>query len=472
MTARHEDTRSRWLLRVMEWDEPRARYPNLFRDGMPERILFLDRNAAKMRLGDLIAIYYPSSEKHRPRSERFLGLSRVVGLNRAHPGRVWIDVETAHRFDPHLQLDQHPHRVFLCCDVGWPEPEVNLFRRIFDAAVAAGYTPREGEREVSQQVERVEPDVEKPAAPVAAPPEGHREETPVAASTPARPTPAPATRTVAPPAPGARTFAGADYSGDMRDPRGATCLAIVELTENDALRVCRLQATGRAGLQGMLRDPDTALMNAEAIGLDFPFSVPLPFAETLLEGPFPEEGWWALAKRLEALSRPGYLVALEEFREANGEVKRLTDERVKAFSPLHRVNPDLGPMTFHGIRMIAEDRSRYAVRPFESAQGRLLLEVYPGATVRNFADKMRGRKGRQRLQVIVDELAALERWPVRIEEPLLNLCLTSRDALDAVVAARSAAVAVLTGETERSAEDLSPGEAARVRREGWIYGVE
>ena len=54
------------------------------------------------------------------------------------------------------------------------------------------------------------------------------------------------------------------------------------------------------------------------------------------------------------------------------------DEHAKAFSPLHRVNPDLGPMTFHGIRMIAKGRSRHALRPFESAKGRLLFEVYPG----------------------------------------------------------------------------------------------
>jgi hypothetical protein len=473
--TRNVDTRSRWLMRAMEWNEPRARYPNQFRDDMPERLLLVDHHASRLRMGDLITLYYPPSERHPRRSDRFLGLSRVIGLMRGHAGHTWVDVETAHRFDPPLKIEEQPRRVFLCCDAGWTGPEVRLFRKVFAAAVAAGYTPREGERETDEPVAAATPRKEKTPAPEPTPADTSEPE-PASAPRPAAPTAARASTAappqVAPPLPGARTFAGVDYSGDMRDPRGSTCLAIVELLEDDALRLYRLQATGRTGLQGLLRDPDASLMSAEAIGLDFPFGVPLPFAETLLAGPFPDEGWWALAKRFETLSRPDYLVALQEFREANGEVKRLTDEKANAFSPLHRVNPDLGPMTFHGIRMIAEDRSRYAVRPFEMAQGRLLLEVYPGATVRSFATGLRGRKGRQRLLGIVDELAALERWPLRIEAPLLDSCLASRDALDSVIAARSAAVAVLSGETERTAEELSPGEAARIRHEGWIYGVE
>jgi len=41
------------------------------------------------------------------------------------------------------------------------------------------------------------------------------------------------------------------------------------------------------------------------------------------------------------------------------------------------------------------------------------------------------------------------------------------------VAARSAAVAVLSGETDKSPDDLGAGAGAgdRVRREGWIYGL-
>ena len=59
----------------------------------------------------------------------------------------WIDLETAWRFTPPLSLGQQPRRVFLCCDPDWPGPEVELFGKVFDAAVAAGWKPREEEQE-------------------------------------------------------------------------------------------------------------------------------------------------------------------------------------------------------------------------------------------------------------------------------------------------------------------------------------
>ena len=35
MTADKARRRSRWMLRALEWNDPRARYPNLWVDGMP-----------------------------------------------------------------------------------------------------------------------------------------------------------------------------------------------------------------------------------------------------------------------------------------------------------------------------------------------------------------------------------------------------------------------------------------------------
>ncbi len=229
-------------------------------------------------------------------------------------------------------------------------------------------------------------------------------------------------------------------------------------------RVIRLEATGRRGFHAILRDADSALMRAEAFGLDFPFGLPLEFAEQLLGGPFPGEGWWALAKRLDRMSRPEYLMALEAFREDHGEPKRLTDEAAGLPSPLHRREPDLGPITYHGIRMIAEERSRYAVRPFESAQGRRLLEVSPEAFLRRV-----GLAEGAGAPAVLDALGGLDRYPVEVSERYRRSCLGSRDALDAVIAARCAAGAVLTGEADRAPGEL--GEVDRVRREGWIYGL-
>ncbi len=465
--------RSRWMIRALEWDDTRARYPNLWRDGMPCQILVFETVAGRLRLGDLIAVYQPASQKHPDRSERFAGISRVVGLRRSHvEGSVWVDLETAHRFSPPLELGTSPGRVFLCCDPGWPVRDVALFRSVFDAAVAAGFRPSRDEMEApapggggaaEAEAEEIEPAA--PEAPSAGAPAPVPEEP---AGDAGRNDRAPRSSPWAGPAAGARLFAGADFSGDMRDPKDATWLALAELRDGE-LTLVRLEPTGRAGLEGMLRNPDAALRETEAIGLDFPFGLPVSFAESLLGGPFPEEGWWALAKRLEKISRPAYLIALHEFREAHGEVKRLTDERARAFSPLHRVQPDLGPMTYHGIRMIAEERSRYALRPFESAKGRLLLEVYPGAAIRKLGLP---RDGGDKNAAVVAALGRAGRLPVRIDGTLRRRCLTSRDALDAVVAARCAAAAVLSGEAERGPDELAPGEGQRLRREGWIYGLE
>ena len=473
--------RSRWMLRVLEWNDPRARYPNIWHEGMPSQVLAYETVASRLRLGDLVAIYHPSSQRHAERGDRFLGICRVTSLRRAHdPTFAWIDMETAHRFAAPLDLGETPRRVFLCCDAGWPEGEVALFGKVFQAAVAAGWQPAAEESEQGGAVGRpasgrtiaaekggsagepgdggeAEPGENPPAA-GSAPADGGRD----AASMGTVPSPDPVAA--------GRLFGGADYGADMRDPRSGTWLALLELVE-DRLRVIRLEATGRSGMHASLRDADPAMFRAEAIGLDFPFGLPIPFAEKLLGGPFPEEGWWALAKKLDHMSRPEFLTALEEFRESEGELRRLTDETAGGLSPLHRSEPDLGALTYHGVRMIAEERSRYAVRPFESAQGRLLLEVLPSAGLRSLPLQHEPPEKAPPASVL-EALAGLPHLPVDVASPFRSRCLSRRDALDAVMAARAAAVAVLSGETERSPDDLANGQGDRVRREGWIYGLE
>lgn len=483
--------RSRWMIRALEWDEPRARYPNLWHEGMPSELLVFDTVGTRLRLGDLVAVYRPASAKHPESSERFAGIARVAGLRRARHerGSIWVELETAHRFDPPLDLGESPSRVFLCCDPGWPARDVALFQRVFEAAVTAGWRPTseetEGEAREPAPAGRPQPGRGRgsdagaePKAPSPAAGETRSDEAHPAVEEAGAEEADRAGRHAAParidPRPGARLFGGVDYSGDMRDPRDATWFALLELHES-RLRVIRLESTGRAGVQELLRQGDREVLHTEAIGLDFPFGLPLGFAEALLGGPFPEEGWWALAKRLEKMTRPEYLVALQEYRDVHGEPRRLTDERAAAFSPLHRVNPDLGPMTFHGIRLLAEERSRFAVRPFESARGRLLMEVYPGASARRLlADQAEetSAAARGRLAALIDALANVTSLPVEMAPPFAARCRGRRDALDAVLAARCAARAVLSGEVDRPADDLSAGEGARIRHEGWIYGLE
>jgi hypothetical protein len=435
------------MIRAQEWDEPRARYPNVWQDEMPRHILAYDTVASRIRLGDLVAVYYPASQKHPDRSERFLGLSRVVGLRQSHdPSCAWIDLEIVHRFDPPLDLGEAPRRVFLCCDPGWSEHEVEMFRKVFAAAVAGGWqaTPEETEEGAPPRV-------------------GRTGETREARET--GPAETEMSKEIPPIAPGEETalFGGAVMNGDMRDPRDGTWLALLAQRE-DRLVLVRLEATGRGGLHGHLRDPDADLMRAAAIGLGFPFGLPVPFAETLLEGPFPEKGWWALAGKLEKMSRPDFLVALQEFRDSKGEVMRYTDELAGAPSPLYRAGPDLGSMAYHGIKLIAEERSRYAMRPFEQAQGKVLIEVFPDGALQRLEGSGNGRPE------TIAALAGASELPVDIPRVFRNYCEANAEALGAVVAARCAAMAVASGETEKTPEELAESEAGRIRHEGWIYG--
>jgi hypothetical protein len=454
------------MMRVLEWDDPRARYPNLWREGMPSHVLAFDTVASRLRLGDLIAVFHPPSQKHPERSERFLGISRVVGLRKSEDPKLdWIDLETEHRFDPPLDAGEAPRRVFLCCDPGWPGGEVALFRKVAEAAVAAGWTPppeRVEEQRPPRAPKPPRPEPEAEAAMEPAPP-------PAASEPPAPEAPTAETAEEHPaPETSARTFAGAGYSGDMRDPREGTWLAIVE-TNGARLRIVGLEATGRHGLQQRLRDSDSTLLRAEAIGLGFPFGAPTSFAEKL--GAKTAEGWWGFARHLERMSRPDYLVAVQEFRESAGEVKRWTDEVTGSASPLHRVNPDLAPMSYHGVRMVAEERSRYAIRPFENAKGRLLLEVCPSVIATKVMRDDAHPRG-PRLEALMHALERRPVWPVEFSDPFRARCLVRKDALDAVMAARAAAIAVLSGETDRVPEGLPEEHRDRVHFEGWIYGLE
>jgi hypothetical protein len=351
--------------------------------------------------------------------------------------------------------------VLLCCDPGWPDADVALYRTVLAAAVAQGFRPH-AEDAWAQAAVAPAPVLAATAGHAAAaeavlaPPEHELSEEPATVRTGVADRP--------------RRFAGADYSGDMRDPRDGTWLAVVEL-QDSALNLRRLDPVGRGGLHALLRSADAALAGVEAVGLDFPFGLPLGFARSLVGPEFEDGDWWTLARCFERLGRLEYLQALQAYRDAHGEEKRYTDEVAEAFSPLHRVHPDLGPMTYHGIRMIAEERSRFAVRPFESASGRLLVEVYPGGLTRRLDLRKRAVPG-ERPSAILAALARLPLLPLQVDGPMAATCLAKRDALDAVLAARCTAAAVLGGETELPPARLAPDAAAQVRREGWIYGLQ
>lgn len=404
--------RSRFMLRALEWDDPKARYPNLWLAGMPVRVQAVDTVAMRLRLGDLVACYHPTSLRRPERSERFVGIARVAGLSRAETAdRFWIDLETAHRFAVPFDAGGAPRRVFLCCDPGWPEPDVRMFEAVFAQAVAEGWSPLAEECATPAE----------PAADIvpAAQPRNH-----------------------------GPLFAGLAVGTDLHDPRDGTWLAVVQ-RDGPHTRVVRLEATGRHGLGTHFRDPDRDLQHVQAIGCAFPLGFPHGFVDRLLGEAKPDDDWWHFAGKFARVSYPDFLQRLHEYREAEGEALRLTDERASTPSPLSRAGVDPALQAFHGIRLMAVERSRFAVRPFERAQARLLLEVRP--------DPQSGADELQRLRIEAGPAAAR--------------CRTNPAALRAVLAAARAAAAVESGEAERTPEELAPDDPGRLRREGWIYGA-
>jgi len=438
MAAEKMRVHSRWMLRVLEWNDPRAKYPNLWHGGMPVHVLAFDTVAKRLRLGDLIAVYHPAVQVGDKKQGAFLGLSRVIGLRESHSDdQYWIDLETAHRLAAPLVPDKAPRRVFLCCDPEWPGPDVALFRQLFDAALADGWNPATGDQEVGGETPEPEPEPEPESEPEA----------------------------------GGRRFCGAVLGGGLHDRREHTWIAMVRLTGdgNPGLKVTRLEATGRSGLAGLLRSSDQGVVAAEGIGLSFPFGMPLPFAEAVHGGAYPEAGWWDLVRSLERWSYPDFLEKIQEFQKEHGETLRHTDQKQGAGSSLRRNHPDLGSVTYHGIRMLAEGRSRFAVRPFESAEGRLLFEVRPPLEILDLNETTVDAVA-QWSTGIEAKLSGLGQLPVTLDRSALKACRGSSTALKAVLAARQAAAAVLSGEVSRTPEELDPEEADRIRKEGWIYG--
>ena len=87
-----------------------------------------------------------------------------------------------------------------------------------------------------------------------------------------------------------------------------------------------------------------------------------------------------------------------------------------------------------------------------------MLEVYPGGVLKRLslleADS----------RAILESLTSRGHLPLAVDERIARQCLGRRDALEAVIAARCAANAVLTGEGDRNPDELAPEEGSRVSR--------
>lgn len=262
---------------------------------------------------------------------------------------------------------------------------------------------------------------------------------------------------------------GVDFSGAKSDNR--TWVAQGSLDEGGlTLRQCT--AVSRARLTDLL----LTLPGPAVAALDFPFSVPIDFARY----------WRPEAQSMPDLWAAAATMKLEEFvalRDAFvvrwGETKRQCDG-YPAYSCLHLVNPNMVPMTFRGMQMLARMwSSSFAVPPLESPAGAqtTLLEAMPGATLKALGLPYKGYKnGVKKLQLrgrILDELPVRSSVPVKALSKFQAQCLESHDCLDAVVAAITACLWVrYPAAFPVPAETRSNGVSPRVLMEGWIYAPD
>ena len=269
------------------------------------------------------------------------------------------------------------------------------------------------------------------------------------------------------------TIVGVDFSGH-RDDRN-TWVALGRLDSGGALLVDSVQPARRADLHDLL----TTIPPPAVVALDFPFGVPAEFAADL-SPTCPPRAMPDLWRTVSAMSAEAFLAARDRFVADNGELKRSGDTRhfPESYSPLHRVNPNMLPMTYEGIRLLhrwrEEDRQRWHVPPLEPptrpADTVTLLELMPGAFLKAvglpYKGYKKGRRASELREKITGTLATASGIPLPNLDAVRMGCRASDDFLDAVVAATGAAGWAQGAERFRHPQS---DELALARLEGWIY---
>ncbi len=231
---------------------------------------------------------------------------------------------------------------------------------------------------------------------------------------------------------------GVDFSGARSD--SSTWLAEASLDDGVlALDSCR--PIRRAYLTELLNEAPAPCFAA----MDFPFGLPLAFAAYWLGKATNLVDLWETAA-VGGFER--FLERRDAFVEQQGEPKRVCDTYYpESYSSLHRANPNMLPMTYRGIEMMAIlHDGGWSLSPMGTgtSDSRTAIEVMPGATLRALDLPYKGyKKGRNRFEMrrrILDGLAKSPRVRVAGLAELSETCMTIDDALDAVVAALTGAL--------------------------------
>lgn len=265
---------------------------------------------------------------------------------------------------------------------------------------------------------------------------------------------------------------GVDFSGAKSDRNTWVATAVLD---SATLRLDSSRSVSRDELAVLLRETAGPTVAA----LDFPFSVPESFARFWQPQADAMPDLWEAAA---AMTFEDFLLLRDKFVAAHGEPKRLADTfHPECYSCLHKVNPNMVPMTFRGMQMLHRLwplGCEVPPLPRKESRGRpdapLLLEAMPGAALKALGLPCKGYKtGRRTTELrhrILDGLDRLAEPRLSGLEPLREVCLDNHDCLDAVVASLVAAMWVLDrGLFRCPAEPGQPAYDPVVMLEGWLY---
>ena len=272
------------------------------------------------------------------------------------------------------------------------------------------------------------------------------------------------------------TIIGVDFSGARTDRN--TWITRGRLVSGKSLRLDQPERIRREELHDLLPEVPTPAVAA----LDFPFGVPRAFAERFVGSP-DSATMRTLWDGVGDMTLEQFITARHEFVAANGEPKRSGDLEYhpESYSPLHVVNPNMLPMTYHGIQLLRRwhhARSRRWHVPPMPPDGPIdrrvtLLELMPGALLRSlglpYKGYKRGRDSTSLRSQILDGLPARAGIALPQLDSVRADCLENDDCLDSVVAAVGAAMwAQDSARFRHPADDELPAALL----EGWIYVPE
>ena len=291
-----------------------------------------------------------------------------------------------------------------------------------------------------------------------------------------------------PVAPGT-TIMGVDYSGAVAD--NATWITKAVLT-GTVLDVICCQRIRRGALTALLTRFCINKVHEDAVvAMDFPFGVPMAFAEEF-RAPGPMPATWAATANAFAAD-PNFVGTMRDDLGNGGRFQRFRNllrqwDRMHfgkvAYSPLKTGgNPDMFRMTFHGMNMLHAlwNQTGCRVPPLNDngRTGPRLLEVMPGALLSSFCVPNIGYKGggndqlsRHVRNYILNGLITIPELALEIPNHLYDQCLTYHDCLDSVIAAIGAALWSIDETLFHRPDDHHDHAVLfSAQQEGCIYGL-